>query len=114
MNIYFNEYKEACAFEIPNPIAEIDLETWKIYSEFKCGVDWDIIDGEFVKIKTEEQLKTMAKASLRISELKQYLSQTDYQAIKYSEGQLSEEEYAPMKAQRQAWRDEINRLEELE
>ena len=38
--------------------------------------------------------------------------QTDYQAIKYAEGQLTEEEYAPIKAQRQAWRDEINLLEQ--
>ncbi len=51
-------------------------------------------------------------AKNRIAELKQFLSQTDYQAIKYAEGQLSESEYAPMKAQRQAWRDEINQLEE--
>lgn len=47
----------------------------------------------------------------RIAELKRNLANTDYQAIKYAEGQLTAEEYAPMKAQRQAWRDEINRLE---
>ena len=39
------------------------------------------------------------------------LSDTDYLAIKFAEGALSESEYAPMRAQRQAWRDEINRLE---
>ena len=47
----------------------------------------------------------------RIAELKSKLSQTDYQAIKYAEGQLSEEEYASLKLQRQLWRDEINKLE---
>lgn len=47
----------------------------------------------------------------RISELKQNLAQTDYLAIKYAEGQLSAEEYAGTKAQRQAWRDEINVLQ---
>lgn len=45
--------------------------------------------------------------------LKNKLTKTDYQAIKYAEGQISEEEYAPIKAQRQAWRDEINQLEQL-
>lgn len=40
------------------------------------------------------------------------LASTDYMAIKYAEGQLSAEEYAPMKLQRQAWRDEYNSLEE--
>ena len=46
-----------------------------------------------------------------IQQLKKKLLQTDYQAIKYGEGALTEEEYAPIKAQRQAWRDEINALE---
>ena len=48
-----------------------------------------------------------------IAELKIKLASTDYQAIKYAEGVLSEEEYADMKAQRQAWRDRINELEEV-
>ena len=48
----------------------------------------------------------------RIAELKSLLAATDYQAIKYAEGQLSASEYAEMKKQRQAWRDEINLLEE--
>ena len=47
----------------------------------------------------------------RIAELKSLLAQTDYQAIKYAEGQLSASEYAEMKKQRQTWRDEINELE---
>lgn len=47
-----------------------------------------------------------------IEELKQMLLNTDYQAIKYAEGELTEEEYAPIKAQRKEWREEINRLEE--
>ena len=48
----------------------------------------------------------------RIAELKSLLAATDYQAIKYAEGQLSASEYAEMKKQRQTWRDEINLLEE--
>jgi len=47
----------------------------------------------------------------RIAELKNRLYASDYQAIKYAEGWLSEEEYAPIRAQRQAWREEINTLE---
>ena len=50
-----------------------------------------------------------------INALKQLLANTDYQAIKYSEGELTEEEYAEMKANRHRWRTEINELEaELE
>ena len=48
-----------------------------------------------------------------IAELKAKLASTDYQAIKYAEGVLSEEEYADMKAQRQLWRDRINELEAI-
>ena len=47
----------------------------------------------------------------QIGELKAELSETDYKALKYMEGWLTEEEYAPIKAQRQALRDQINELE---
>ena len=48
----------------------------------------------------------------RIVELKTMLFDTDYKAIKYAEGLISEEEYEIIKRQRQAWRNEINMLEE--
>ena len=48
----------------------------------------------------------------KINVLKNKLYDTDYKAIKYAEGLLSEEEYAPIKEQRQTWRNEINTLEE--
>ena len=50
--------------------------------------------------------------SLQIDFLKLKLQKTDYKAIKYSEGWLTEEEYAPVKAERQTLREEINRLEQ--
>lgn len=49
--------------------------------------------------------------SERIEMLKIELDSTDYKAIKYAEGWLTEEEYAPIRAQRQAIRNEINALE---
>lgn len=50
-----------------------------------------------------------------IQELKAQLQATDYKAIKYAEGLISEADYAPIKAERQALRDRINELEkELE
>ena len=48
---------------------------------------------------------------LKIDVLKLQLQQSDYKAIKYAEGLFTEEEYAPIKAERQAMRDDINRLE---
>ena len=47
----------------------------------------------------------------KIRELKRKLKATDYQAIKFAEGELSSTEFAPIRNQRRAWRDEINVLE---
>ena len=46
-----------------------------------------------------------------IEELKKALCATDYKAIKYAEGWIGEQEYAPVKAERQAMRERINLLE---
>lgn len=47
----------------------------------------------------------------RIAELKQLLSDSDYRAIKYAEGEYTEEQYAPYRALRQSYRKEINELQ---
>ncbi|MGL5513617.1 MAG: hypothetical protein ACRDBM_10350 [Sporomusa sp.] len=54
---------------------------------------------------------TLVEKQARANAVRQLLINTDYQAIKASEGMISEAEYAETKAQRQAWRDEINALE---
>lgn len=61
--------------------------------------------GFYVLEKTQELVE--------IETLKQQLADTDYQAIKYAEGQLTAEEYEPIKTQRQEWRDRINELEQI-
>ena len=48
---------------------------------------------------------------MQISQLKAQLAETDYKAIKYAEGWISAEEYAPIKAERQRIRNQINELE---
>ena len=68
-----------------------------------------ITENEYNQLKEINKQKLQIKT--QIAELKRNLANTDYQAIKYAEGQLTEQEYASMKAQRQAWRDEINQLE---
>lgn len=47
---------------------------------------------------------------IKIDELKQKLSDTDYIACKIAEGAATIEEYAEELKQRQEWREEINRL----
>ena len=48
---------------------------------------------------------------MQIMQLKNQLAETDYKAIKFAEGWISAEEYAPVKAERQMLRDKINELE---
>ncbi len=75
-----------------------------------------ILDGTTYRDMTSEEIAAATytpTAHEKITALKQKLAATDYQAIKYAEGLLSEQEYAETKAQRQSWRDEINRLESL-
>lgn len=48
-----------------------------------------------------------------IRELKRSLAETDYKAIKYAEGVMTDEDYQATGIQRQAWRRRINELEAL-
>lgn len=47
----------------------------------------------------------------KIEELKLNLRNTDYQAIKFAEGEISDEDYQEIRTQRQTWRQEINSLQ---
>ena len=72
-----------------------------------------IYDNGIYRDATPEEMKALALTPTEgIEQCKAQLSATDYQAIKHSEGLISEEDYAPIKAQRQALRDRINALEE--
>ena len=67
--------------------------------------------GQFVANLAYAPPAMTGGAARQIDELKSKLAATDYKAMKYAEGFFTEEEYAAIKAQRQAWRDEINQLE---
>ena len=75
-----------------------------------------VVDGKFTikrRTPTVEELHNddIQAINKEISELKKNLFDTDYKAIKYSEGWLTDEEYAEVKAQREEWRKRINELE---
>lgn len=100
---------------------------WVTLVEYPNGgkdVDW-VVDVPGVEAKeaydeteeilvyipyTEAELQKV-NAQKRIRELKKFLADTDYQAIKYAEGELSAMEYDDTKQRRRAWRAEINELE---
>ena len=96
------------SFPIVEGMVEVNEEDLKLIG---LGKKFDLINNTIVEDTSYQERKEQEENQTRISELKSLLSQTDYQAIKYAEGQLSEEEYASIKTQRQSWRDEINLLE---
>ena len=92
-----------------NPIDDFNLCTVVDKTTFL-----NILNGTLkynTKTKTFVPFKTFAQERTRIEELKKALSDTDYLAIKYAEGELSEDEYASTKFLRRRWRIEINELE---
>lgn len=90
-----------------------------ITKRFENGVLIDIPQAELetmrlaqLEYEREQQRQTeIHEIQNKIADAKSKLAETDYQAIKYFEGFISETDYAPIKAQRQTWRDEINALE---
>lgn len=72
----------------------------------------DINEDIYVYIPYTEKELQKHSAQKRINELKYLLEDSDYNAIKYAEGELTEEEYAPIKELRRSYRAEINQLEE--
>lgn len=68
---------------------------------------------EFEEIRVYVPFTAAQLAAREIAALKERLSDTDYQAIKYAEGALSEEEYAQTMQLRRGWRARINELEPL-
>ena len=69
----------------------------------------EIAEMEAARIAYESSPEYKAQ---QIEELKAQLSATDYKAIKFAEGWLTEEEYAPIRAERQVIRDKINALQD--
>lgn len=97
---------------MPRPVPEEKAEEYAEWAQWCNSNGYYIADDnpECYYCKKAE-IPESEETAFRIDELKNRLASTDYQAIKYAEGYLTEGEYAETKAQRQAWRDEINALE---
>lgn len=81
--------KEGQAFE-PEKIESVPIQVYIPYSEERIIQD--------IKIPLRHQLE-------------EFLTHSDYKVLKFIEGLISEEELAPIKKQRQQWRDLINKLD---
>ena len=72
---------------------------------------WVYLKG-FAPKKTEGMI-LIEQYQSEIIELKKYLSDTDYKAIKFAEGEIAESDYHEVKSQRHDARVRINELESL-
>ena len=72
---------------------------------------WIYLKG-FAPQKTESMI-LIEQYQSEIIELKKYLFDTDYKAIKFAEGEITESEYQEVKSQRHDARVRINELESL-
>ena len=69
-------------------------------------------DADYETIRRYVRVPEEQRRAQRIAWLKGQLADTDYTVIKIAEGAATPEEYSDVIAQRQSWRDEINKLEE--
>lgn len=99
--------------EVPlDPILRYEISDEELSKLKDHSLKWKIIGDVVVLAANDNAAEKQREKRLNdIALLKDKLAATDYKAIKYAEGAISEAEYAFTKAQRQEWRDEINTLE---
>ena len=104
--------------DIPNELIEEQYEEEQYEEEQEDGslslitivkdlTNYKYINGEFIPNGKER----IEEIQIEIATLKQELANSDYMAIKYAEGFITESDYTNVRNQRQALRDEINKLE---
>ena len=109
-SIFIGSEKEALA----NGYKPVTDEMYaKLLDHYAHWVDGELVEREKTPEEIEEEKRQREEEARQeeIAALKGYLAATDYKAIKYAEGWITEEEYAETKAQRQVWRDRINELD---
>ena len=112
MKIVINEKNEIVSYCVVGNL-DNSIETIKEFpSEFS--------DRKFVYNKETDEIldnpnfiKNKVQIENEIAQYKKLLSDSDYKALKYMEGYLTEEEYAETRLQRQEWRNKINELEKI-
>ena len=123
-----NEWEKV---KIPETVSELDFDitlddkatnyqktlvslAQRIFAEYS-GNEYRLVitDNHYQTIHVSEEDLLKDQYRLEIQQLKKQLSDTDYKAIKFAEGQISESEYASVRELRQSYRDRINELEAL-
>ena len=112
MKIVINKQNEIVAYCIVGNL-DNSIETIKSFpSNFESKkFIYDKLNDEI--LENPNYIENRAEIEAQIKDYKELLSASDYKALKYMEGYLTEDEYAETKAQRQEWRNKINELEEM-
>lgn len=85
--------------------------------ETEIGNYVEITEEEYITFRSQQNSKgnhDQTEVDInrkKIADLKELLDSSDYKLCKYLDGDMTEEDYAPIRQQRHAWRVEINRLE---
>ena len=109
LNLDENNYVLSIA-HTQNDNIELDLSKYDLthLSAYKLVKGKLVLDDfKLDELKADEEQRTKTE---QIAKLKKQLSDTDYEAIKYSEGWFTEEEYAPIKIMREELREKIREL----
>lgn len=68
---------------------------------------------ENLQLTTEQEKNiSIMEITVQINALKEQLTETDYKALKFIDGEFTEEEYAPIREERKSYRVKINELED--
>ena len=86
-------------------VEEQEVEWGKFLNALNSG------DYTLAEATDEKEVLKSGNPEKEILDLKEKLLETDYKALKYAEGVLTESEYEPIKQRRQEWRRRINELE---
>lgn len=88
-------------FPITDDMIEIDELVLNEIGKTKCFENGKVVDYTPTSLNWK-----------RIAELKRLLAETDYKAIQFAEGEITAEDFEPIKIERRNWRVEINKLQQ--
>lgn len=116
IGISANDNAENLEQALPQTSGFIFVEELPQVKEYRQGL---FVENGKLVVKdfdlTPEQEKDIVRMETlnEITRLKHHLEQTDYKALKFVDGEFSEEEYAPIRQERKNTRIKIRELEKI-
>jgi hypothetical protein len=85
--VYFDSEKRAFGNknEEIEIIASIDYDTWSVYSADPAGTTWDIINGSFVRLRSEKEIRRKKRDIERTYERVELYEEADRMIAKHND-----------------------------